>query len=121
MSARGEQTIRVGQREIVILFTNRALLSAEKQLNKGILGILDGFASGSSGINDLIALLRSGMEAARQDARSGGKPVSNEDALAVIDEIGFVAALTPVMEAVAMVISYAGDSAISENGADPNT
>lgn len=119
MSARGVGCLEVNGRQVPILFTNRALLSAEKQLSKGILGILDGFVNGSSGIGELVALLRAGMEAARQDARLGGKPVSNDDALAIIDEIGFTAAIAPVMEAVAAVIGYTSQ-AEPQDGADPN-
>jgi hypothetical protein len=40
MSARGVGTIKVNGHEVPILFTNRALLTAEKQVGKGILGIL---------------------------------------------------------------------------------
>lgn len=126
MPARGEGIIEVNGREIQVLFTNRAILSAEKQLNKGILGVLNGFISGESGYTDLVALLRAGMEAARQDARSGGKPVSNNDALDVLDAIGFTAAIEPVMNALSAAITYhAGDEDYSlsdsgDNNADPN-
>jgi len=118
MSARGEGTLNVNGREVSILFTNRALISAEKQVGKGILGILQGFAEGSSGMGELVALLRTGMEAARQDVRKSGKPASNDDALAIIDEIGFTAVVGPVMEAVAEVISYTSQA--EDKVDDPN-
>jgi hypothetical protein len=120
MSARGESTIKVGDREVPILFTNRALLNAEKQTGKGIIGILNGFVEGTSGLGDLVALLRCGMEAARLDARRGGKPISNEDAIDIIDAIGFTEAIVPVMEAVSVVISYASQAEPIEQGDDPN-
>jgi hypothetical protein len=120
MSARGEGTIKVNDREVPILFTNRALLSAEKQVGKGIIGMLNGFVEGGSGIGDLVALLRAGMEAARQDAHGRGKPVSNDDAMDIIDEIGFTAAIVPVMEAVSAVISYGSEANPSEQSDDPN-
>jgi hypothetical protein len=121
MGARGEGIINVNGREIPILFTNRALLSAEKQLGKGIIGILNGFANGDLGINELVALLRCGMEAARQDARRGGKPVSNENAMDIIEEIGFTGAIAPVMEAVAAVISYTSQAEPDDKGEEnPN-
>ena len=118
MGARGEKTIQVNGRDVTILFTNRALMQAERQLNKGIIEIMNGFSTGGR-ISDLVALLRTGMEAARLDARAGGHPVSNDDALQVIDEIGFTAAITPVMEAVAEVITYQTEES-SQNGSDPN-
>jgi hypothetical protein len=120
MSARGESTIKVNNREVKILFTNRALVSAEKQIGKGIVGILNGFIEGQSGIVDLQALLRAGMEAARQDSGGRGKPVSNDDAMIVIDELGFTAAIVPVMEAVSAVISYNGQAESGDQGDDPN-
>jgi len=123
MGARGESVIHTSNGEIYLLFTNRAILTAEKQLGKGILGVLDGFVNGSSGYTDLVALLRAGRDAARMDNRGSGRPVSNNDALDVIDQVGFAAAITPVMEALAAVISYdAGneDSQIGDDGADPN-
>jgi len=120
MGARGENIINVNGQTVPILFTNRALLSAEKQLGKGILGILQGFVDGGSGIGDLVALLRAGMEAARQDMRKSGKPVSNDDAIKIIDEIGFAAAVEPVMNAVAAVISYTSRAEPADQGEDPN-
>jgi hypothetical protein len=116
MGARGEAVIRAGGQDVQVLFTNRAILSAEKQLGKGILQVLQDFQAGGS-YTDLVALLRAGMEAARLDARSGGKPVSNDNALDVLDEVGFAGAVGPVMEALAAVVSYgAGD----EEAPDPN-
>lgn len=116
MSARGERVIGVNGNETRVLFTNRALLTAEKQIGKGILGILNGFTSGESGYTELVGLLRAGMEAARMDARLGGKPVSNDDAIQVLDMCGFTAVAGPVLEAVAAVISYDG----REETPDPN-
>lgn len=113
--ARGERVIRAGEREITVLFTNRAILSAEQQLGKGIIQILNDFQSGG-GYTELVALLRVGMEAARQDARAGGKPVSNDDALKVLDEVGFTGCAVPVLEALADAISYDG----KEAEPDPN-
>jgi hypothetical protein len=116
--ARGETTILVDGREVSILFTNRALLTAENQLKRGILGVLQGFMDGTSGYTDLVTLLRVGMEAARVDARAGGKPVSNSDALDVLDAVGFTKVAGPVMEALSAVIGY---SAEAESGdEDPN-
>lgn len=122
MGARGEGVIIVHGKAINLLFTNRALLTAEKQMGKGILDVSQGFISGTSGITELVALLRCGMEAANQEARKGSKPVSNNDALDVIDEVGFVLAIEPVMTAVAAVISYKPDDGdeVGEGDSDPN-
>lgn len=117
MPARGTGTILLENgSEVEILYTNRALISLEKNLDRGILGLLQGFVSGESGVSELAAMLQAGMEAARRDARTGGARISLNDALAVLDQAGFAAVAGPVMEAVAAVISHD-----AENGHhDPN-
>ena len=119
MGARGEGTIFVGEREVQVLFTNRALIGAEKQLGKSALAVAEGFVDGSSGLNEISVLLRAGMEAARQDARMGGKPFSMNDAYDVLDEVGFTTVAAVVMEAVAAVISYSAGGE-EEPEPDPN-
>lgn len=126
MSARGEGILIVDGREIRLLFTNRALMVAERQMGKGIIGVMDGFINGSSGFNELVALMRAGMDAARQENHPSGKPISNKDALKIVDELGFADSLGPVMEAVAEVLSYSsakngdGNEDISDDEIDPN-
>jgi len=107
--ARGEATIQAGEREVHILFTNRALADAEAQIGKSIIGIAQGFAEGTTGVGDIAHLLRAGMEAARRDARAGGKVVTLNDAFQVLDEAGFTAVSVAVMEAVSAVLSFTGD------------
>jgi len=66
-------------------------------------------------------LLQVGMEAARVDAKAGGNQVSLDQAYAVLDQAGFAAAASPVMEAVAAVLGYAGEAAAADEGeASPN-
>lgn len=114
MGARGEGIIKIGEREIPILFTNRALAEAEKELGKGIVGILQGFTTGSAGISEVVVLLKVGLEAARRDGNPYyGKRVQTSDAYEVLDQVGFGSVTAPVMEAVAAVISYDGEK-------DPN-
>ena len=121
MGARGEGVIHTKKGDIDLLFTNRALLVAEKQLGKGILNIVKEFAAGNGGYTELVALMRAGIEAARQDSRTSGRPVSNNDAIDILDEVGFTAAIQPVMEAIAAVISYNVDTEdAGEDNSDPN-
>jgi len=122
MAARGENVIHVKGREVYLLFTTRTMLNAEHQLGKSSSEIMRDFVSNKIGYTELVALLRYGMEAARMDARSGGRPVSNNDAIDIIDEVGFITALNPVMEAVAALISYISgeEDAAVEDGTDPN-
>lgn len=118
--ARGESTLNVGKREIKLLYTNRALADAEKELGKGIVGILQGFRDGGAGINEIAVLLKTGMEAARRDGQWGGKRVQTTDAYDVLDQVGFAGVTAKVMEAVAAVISYDGEKEEQEEAEDPN-
>jgi len=113
--ARGEATIQAGEREVHILFTNRALAETEGAIGKSIIGVAQGFTEGTTGVGDIAHLLRAGMEAARRDARAGGKVVTLKDAFQVLDEVGFTAVSVAVMEAVSAVLSFSG-----EQEQDPN-
>jgi len=121
--ARGERVIETEDGEVRILFTNRALANAETQLNRGVFEVLADLQSGGR-IGDVAVLLQAGMEAARRDAREGGKPVTTAQAYAVLDEVGYAAAVIAVVEAVAEVVGYTRerDASIQDAGddADPN-
>jgi hypothetical protein len=118
--ARGEGTILTEDGEVHVLFTNRALAIAERELGRGIIGVLEGFTDGSSGITETATLLRVGMESARRDARIRGPRVTAERAYEILDEVGFAEVVRPVMEAVAAVIGYTPeDGSVQEDG-DPN-
>ena len=103
--ARGEATIQAGEREVHILFTNRALAEVETRLKQSIIGVAQGFADGTAGVTELVHLLRAGMEAARREAREGGR-VSLNEAFEVLDEAGFTAVTMAVMDAVSAVLSF---------------
>lgn len=114
--ARGEAIISAAEREVRILFTNRALAEAEAQIGRSIIAVAQGFADGSSGITETAHLLRTGMEAARRDAGEGGRAISLVDAYAVLDEVGFAPVVTAVCEAVAAVLSYGAGEPEQKNG-----
>lgn len=113
--ARGERIIQAGEQEVRVLFTNRALADAEKNMGKSVFSVARGLVNGQSGIGDIANLLQAGMRAARRDA--GEKPfaVSLDRAFAILDEAGVTAVTTAVMEAMTDVLSYK-----PEDGADPN-
>ena len=118
MGARGEATLQVGEREVGLLFTNRAIADAEEKIGKGILEILVGFEQGRGSILDTAHLVRAGMEASRRDSQVGGRPVSLPQAFEVMDEVGFTEALSTVAIAIAAVLGYDTDEA--EDELDPN-
>lgn len=104
--ARGETTIALADREVRILFTNRALADAEQALGRSILGVAQGMMDGTTGVTETVHLLRVGMNAARRDAGEPGPVVPLNRAYEVMDEAGFSAVMVAVMEAVSAVLSY---------------
>lgn len=106
MPARSEAVLTAGNKEVHLLYTNRALADAETQSGKSIVAITGGLSTGASGISEIAALLRAGMEAARRDAGAGGRAVTINDAYEVLDEVGFELIATTVVTAVADVLSY---------------
>jgi len=118
--ARGDAILQVGEREVRILFTNRALANAERQIGKSVIAVAHGFARGDTGIGDMAALLAAGMEAARQDARTGGRATTLNDAYGIMDTVGFERATQAVMEAISSVLSYKGDDGPAPDEASPN-
>ena len=115
MGARGEQTIIVGDEEIRVLFTNRALAEAEQALGKGIFQVFQEFVDQKAGLTDTVHLLRAGMEAARRDARTGGKAVQTNDAYDVLNAVGFQRVIQAVAVAIADVLAYDPDQETDPN------
>lgn len=104
--ARGEGIIQAGEREVRVLFNNRALAEAETQMGKSIVATLSAAqAKNDIAIKDLAHILRAGMSAARRD-NGKGKPATLIEAFAVLDWAGFSLVAKEVMTAVAAVLSY---------------
>lgn len=118
IGARNEAIIQAGEREYRLLFTNRALAEAERTSGISILALVNGFVENTSGINELAHLVRAGLEAARKEAREGGRPYTLNQAFEIFDEVGFAPVLQTVLEAVSEVLSY--DSRTAEEDDDPN-
>lgn len=106
-----ERIIKAGDREVRVLFNNRALAEAEQAMNLPVTQWNEGM-----GVASVAHLLRAGMESARRAARTAGRPVSLNEAYTVMDEAGFGPVTTAVMAAVAEVLSY-GQEAEAD---DPN-
>jgi hypothetical protein len=123
VGARGDGIIQVedgdgalGTAEYRILFTNRAIAEAESSTGKGIIGLLQGFQTGGTGIGDVAHLLAAGLEAARRDAHAGGKPFTLAEAYQIMDQVGFAEVTRVTVEAISAVMSYKGAGA-NGNGA----
>jgi len=117
LGARGEAIIEADGREVHALYTNRALAQAERLLDRSILAVLRGFSDNSTRLGELAVVLQTGMEAARRDAREGGRQVTLSDAYGVLDAAGFAAVCSAVIQAVADVIGYSSEA---EEGEGPN-
>ena len=110
MAARGEGTINTEEKDYQILFTNRALATAEQQMGKSVLAVSSGLGNGSTGLFEMACLLQAGLEAARRDYRLGGKAFQLNDAYELMDAVGFAAVAQVVVEAMAAVLSYSNDN-----------
>lgn len=121
MSARGERFFEAGEREIRVMFTNRALVEAERLMGRSVFGVARGLLDGQSGVTEIAALLRAGMEAARRDARERPVRVSSDEAMDILDEAGVTVVATALMEAITAVLSYDGSEAgDGDEEPDPN-
>lgn len=106
MTARTTHTIKLENEEIGVLYTNRALATAETETGRNLLSLLNDISAGNMSINDVSVLLKVGMEAYRRDANVGGKPVTLDDSYRVMDEIGFSEVATTVLTSIAEVLNY---------------
>ena len=115
--ARGDITLQAGNREVRLLFTNRALAEAEGAMGKSTIAIAQGFATGEGALSiiELAHMLRAGMEAARRDAREGGRVISLNEAYDVLDEVGFIEVSKAVFGAISEVLSYGSTEAENPN------
>lgn len=106
MAARSEKILEVDGREVRLLFNNRALAETEEAIGTPI----SAWKEDSFGVMQIAYLLRAGMEGARRASRNGKRPVTVNDAFAVLDEVGFTPVTIVVMEAVAEVLGYGANA-----------
>jgi len=112
--ARGEGTIQYQGEELPVLLTNRAIAEAEKATGKTMVQLAQSGSTGNIGMNDIVQLLRAGLEYGRRDAGIRRQVYSVSDAYDVMDERGFAEVAEVVCLALADVMSYH-----SEESADP--
>lgn len=112
--ARGEGVLEVDGERVEVLFTNRALMEAEQATGKTVLELARAAASEKLGIGDVAKLLAVGMEnarraQARRDGKPGGRTKNVNDALDIMDKLGFATVTACVMEGLSAVLSWAPD------------
>lgn len=114
VGARGEGILQVGDGEVRVLFTNRALAEIEQKLQLKLKLLSSGDAISEFllglGVGDMAQVLQVGMEAARHDARAGGRSVTLADAYRVLDEVGIVQVSAVCVEAIAAVLAFGVNS-----------
>jgi len=107
--ARGETYLPVDGEQRMILFTNRALAMAEQATNKPITVLLQEASQNRLSVTDTAALLRIGLERARQEQRIAGRPITQAEADKVLDAVGFLATAQAVFLAINAVLTFAPD------------
>lgn len=122
--ARGEGFVTVGGERIEVLFTNRALMEAEQATGKTVLELARAATNERLGIGDVAKLLAIGMEnarraQARRDGTPGGRTRNVNDALDIMDKVGFSTVTACVMGGLAAVLSYDEDDEAGENETSP--
>lgn len=117
MGARGETTLVVGDTEHRILFTNRAIAEAEAAIGKSIISLV---RSREPGVSDIGQLLATGLEAARREAKTGGRAYTVMDAYRIMDELGYAAVAKATLVAVANVLSYGSEGVEDTEAELPN-
>lgn len=121
--ARGEAIIETDDREVRVLFTNRAMAEAEKRLgdSKTIYNVIAlGVEAGGAGVGDLAIVLAAGMQAARRDSRASSRPPSLRDAYALMDEVGTNVVFLIVQQAILEVVMYDRAVPTPEEDEGPN-
>ncbi len=105
--ARGDLRLEVGGEEVGLFFSNRSLAEFEAQAGRSAWVLVDLFAKGMlPGINDLVGLMRAGMEGWRLANEPNRRSLTLDDAFGVLDQVGYVAAASLVMPAVSEVLFF---------------
>ena len=105
--ARGEMFLEQEGESHAVLFTLRALAEAEQRTGHGILAMLRG---ASFTINDIAAILLSGLEAGRRDGHTGARPYTMKRAMAMIEDLGYLTVAGEVISALSEVLDRDSDA-----------
>jgi len=107
--ARGEGTVEFQGQTLPVLLTNRAIAEAEKATGKTMIQLAQAGSTGDIGMNDIVQLLRAGLEYGRRDADIKRQVYSVDDAYDVLDALGFATCAKVVILALSDVLSYRGE------------
>ena len=116
--ARGEAVIQTEAGEVRILYTARAIVDIEKTIGKAVPQIMQAFEVGEWYTSEIAHMLRAGMENHRRDSGMRGQIVSFNNALDMIDEIGFSSIAVFVFEAIQQFYTFGTEDSDTD---DPNS
>lgn len=119
LGARGEAVLEVRGTVYPVLYTNRALAVAEREVGRPVLKLLKDLIADemeSLTFDEAARLLQIGLEAGRRDAQVARRPYTLDDAWAVMDAVGFLAVARTVLVAMGAVVKFgAGDAGGEEH------
>ena len=115
--ARGESHIMVGEDEVALLFTNRALADVERILGRSIVRILADSQTKDISISDLARMLQVAVSAARREA-GDTRPFNANDSWEAMDQAGFQNVLVAVFLGITAVLDFEPGKEVGSGTAD---
>lgn len=107
VGARGECRFDLGDDgECTALFTNAALMTAERELGTTFPGIIRQLEATNMSLTNCRTLLRIGMEAARRENHEARGSYSDTDAQKVLDQVGYFNVVVSLTAAIMMVFNF---------------
>ena len=121
MGARGECRFDIGEEEErAVLFTNAALMTAERELGKTLPGIIRQLAAVDLSLTNCRTLLRIGLETARRENHEARASYTDADAQKVLDLVGYFTVTEQLSKAIIEVFNYGRVKNPEDKQADEN-
>lgn len=121
VGARGECRFDMGEgEERAVLFTNAALMTAERELGKTLPGLIRQLIAVDLSLTNCRTLLRIGLETARRENHEARASYNDADAQKVLDLIGYYTVTEQLSKAIIEVFNYGRIKRPEEKQADDN-
>lgn len=107
IGARGECILDLGDEgQKTLLFTNQALIQAERELGSTFPAIINKFRMVDVSLSECQKLVRIGLETARREYGEARPAYTDADALHVLDVVGYYALVEALAGALVAVFTY---------------
>lgn len=107
VGARGECRFDLGDAgECTLLFTNAALMTAERELGTTFPGIIRQLEATNLSLSHCRTLIRIGMETARRENHEAHASYTDADAQKVLDQVGYFNVVVGLTAAIYMVFNF---------------